>query len=238
MIKPILFNTDMVRAVLDGRKTVTRRVVKPQPASRLAYIMAGHRAGTWGYPAESVYKYWGDDYRVPLGLSQDERERRWKPPYNGDDVLWVREAWNYGYIETADSVLSYDSWFVPVDYGTRTEHSYIHALSRFWYRADMDNPTDVAIPWRPSIHMPREAARTWLHVTGVSVEHLQTITCEEMLAEGISPSLPPELMCKQFGALWDSTIKGADIMRYGWDVNPWVWRTAFERCEKPEGFDG
>ena len=60
-IKPILFNTEMIRAILDGRKTVTRRLVKPQPKSKLCYTFAGSDCGTWGYPSKTAHESWGEE---------------------------------------------------------------------------------------------------------------------------------------------------------------------------------
>ena len=97
--------------------------------------------------------------------------------------------------------------------------------------------------YRPSIRMPKEAARIWLKVTNVRVERLQQITEVGIRKEGIEVD-PKECVGKfdfiselffLFQRLWDSTIKKSDLDRYGWDANPWVWVIEFERCEKPEG---
>ena len=107
--------------------------------------------------------------------------------------------------------------------------------------------------WRPSIHMPREAARIFLRVTDVNVERLQSITELDILEkEGVTVDFPqpkPSYMSlaytetrlkpavrKKFADLWNSTIKTADRALYGWDANPWVWVITFERCEPPEGW--
>ena len=81
--------------------------------------------------------------------------------------------------------------------------------------------------WRPSIHMPKEAARIFLKVKKVRVERLQDIDDDGVVSEGLKIGDP-------FDELWDSTIKKADIDRYGWKTNPWVWVIEFERCEKTE----
>ena len=225
-VKPILFNAEMVRGLLDNRKTVTRRVVKPQPQGRLVPEPPG---GCWpGYFAE------------------EGTPRVVRPPYLPGDILYVRETWcKYGELDAADQV--------------------IPETERYYYRADGENPTPfncflVQHPgwdeyretpvWRPSIHMPREAARIFLRVTDVRVERLQDITAEQVLDEGVEVKFPdpkPSHLSlaytemrlkpaarKQFSDLWNSTIKKAALALYGWDANPWVWVIEFERISREE----
>lgn len=199
MIKPILFNTEMVKAILEGRKTVTRRVVKPQPDCEGVPHELAVRPGFW--------MTWVGD------LDQ--------MPYLPGDILWVRETW-------------------------ARYHEY------FLYRAGSRDTgfllgqRGVSAKWKPSIHMPKEAARVFLRVTGVRVERLQDITEEQAQNEGCNGTFcgsGEALGCgwdvtpqDEFAELWDSTIKPADRETYGWNANPWVWVIEFERCEKPEGW--
>lgn len=206
-MKPIIFNTEMVKAILEDRKTATRRVVKPQPLGRIAYCMAGYKSGTWSYPGDTTYQFWGDEWRVPEGLTKDERNRHWTPPCNVGDILYVRETWRPAEVRC--------------DGGTE-----------FFYYADgfsdaSDKPETGRRKWRPSIHMPKEAARIFLRVTDVRVERLQDCGNAQAKDEGCT-------CCSQFVRIWDSTIKPADSDRYGWEANPWVWVIEFQRCEKPE----
>lgn len=91
--------------------------------------------------------------------------------------------------------------------------------------------------WRPSIHMPKEAARLFLRVKHVSVERLQDIDIEGIRAEGINTLAAHagdiDIAIQEFAALWDSTIKKDDLFLYAWKSNPWVWVIEFERCDKP-----
>lgn len=95
---------------------------------------------------------------------------------------------------------------------------------------------------RPSIHMPKIAARIFLKVTDVQVERLQDITDAEAEREGAQPQNPFDYDVnkwpnkERFKEIWNSTIKKSDFECYGWEANPWVWVIAFERCEKPEGW--
>lgn len=235
---PILFNTEMVRAILDGRKTCTRRVIKPQPQSRLCYTYAGSHndcIGKWTYPNRGAHKLWGEEYKLPKNIKDEELSKRWNPPYHTDDILYVRETWSEGY----------------------EDGTYI-------YRADdklADLPTfkeSSKLIYHPSIHMPKEAARIWLKATDVRVERLQEMKPVDVIKEGACPDCwdclntygesgsqccyGTEEQCSQcdevmmeWEKLWNSTIKKSDLDRYGWDANPWVWVIEFERCEKPEG---
>ena len=223
MTKPIIFNTEMVRAILDGRKTVTRRVIKPQPLGRIAYIMAGYKHGLWGYPGSDTYKYWGDEWKKPEGLSSEESNRHWAPPCHTDDILYVRETWG--------------------DYRECTEDGGgVYVL----YRADYpDGAKQVTHPdgivyelpkWHPSIHMPKGAARIFLRVTDVRVERLQDMKMSDIQAEGVVPVSVNGGQWQQWQMdymkpVWDKTIKNRGC--YGWDANPWVWVIEFERCDQP-----
>lgn len=211
-VRPILFNGEMVRAILDGRKTVTRRCVKARSKNACGFYVTFRKSDN---AFMGVYDY-------------DENERQFDssqtPPYQPGDILYVREAWEEwtgGYLYKAwpDGICQPGAW------------------------KDM--------PWRPSIHMPKKSARIWLKVTDVRVERLQDITNEQILKEGANPEaiehyikqMPEEseewvhaAHVIEFKHLWDSIIKKADLDRYGWDANPWVWVIEFERCEKPKGW--
>lgn len=218
-VLPILFNTEMVRAILDGRKTCTRRLVKPQPKSKLCYTFAGSDSDTWGYPNRTAHEIWGEEFKLPNDITEEELSKRWNPPYHTDDILYVRETWK----KAPNGYYYYEDW----------------------QRNDIADVTK----WHPSIRMPKEAARIWLKVTDVRVERLQEITDNECIKEGIYPSncrdcndifgcdvCPDEGYDEvdKFVEVWNSTIKKSDLNRYGWDANPWVWVIKFERCEKPE----
>lgn len=197
-IKPILFNTEMVRAILDGRKTCTRRVIE------LPENMDGVPVGKSG------------DSSNPLGFMYPGGIKR--PPYQPGDILYVRETW----------------CALPVN-----EAGHMRGHSIYYYRADGDlRPEGWRGKWRPSIHMPKEAARIWLKVTNVRVERLQEITIDGIRNEGISSMAvhagDMEIALKEWKNLWNSTIKKTDLDSYGWEANPWVWVIEFERCEKPE----
>lgn len=203
-IKPILFNTEMVRAILDGRKTCTRRVIKPQPQSRLCYTYAGsHKGciGKWTYPNRGAHEFWGEEYKLPENIKDEELSKQWNPPYHTDDILYVRETWK----KAPNGYFYYEDW----------------------QRNDIADVTK----WKPSIYMPKDAARIWLKVTDVRVERLQDMTDDDAEAEGCFDYTSTAL---GFFDVWDSTIKKSDLDRYGWNANPWVWVIKFERCEKPE----
>lgn len=200
-MKPILFNTGMTRAILEDRKTVTRRVVKPQPNGN----------GMVKMPDDSCWPgYWAE-----VGSA-----RVVKPSYQPGDVVYVRET----FAQPAKHI--------------------------FWYKADFKLRN---ILWRPSIHMPREAARLFLMVTRVRVERLQAITEDDAEAEGAEKMYPhtdPEtgktaFLLHQngtfragFSQIWDNTIKSADRATCGWEANPWVWVIEFERISKEEAING
>lgn len=216
--KPILFNTEMVRAILNGRKSCTRRIVKPQ---QLVALLSDKCKN--GMPEEFLkekklmFKPYCDMTDIEL------INAAYKPPYQPGDILYVRETW-HKYIKRVGKGES------------------CHLAEFYGYRASVANSEDADEPWKPSIHMPKKAARIWLKVTDVRVEQLQDITGLSVQKEGIEVD-PKECAGKfdfiselffLFQRLWDSTIKKSDLNRYGWDANPYVWVIEFERCEKPK----
>ncbi len=209
--KPILFNTEMVLAILDGRKTVTRRVIK------LKYDNTYHKIKTDEYgPRLIEMQKYGKNSDGTTWRKLRPYIENW-PPYRKGDILYVREKWQYMYdLNGNDRIID--------DTGR-----YVYAADGFdvstWVNPDGTHRD--GIPWRPSIHMPKEAARIWLRVTDVRVERLQDIDDEGVIAEGLE-------IGDAFDELWDSALKKSDRDRYGWNVNPYVWVIEFERCEKPE----
>ena len=208
-IKPILFNTDMVRAILDGRKTCTRRIVKgfiPNDA-------------VWGYTAFTPKRCISCRGTFADGYG----EKFFKLPYQPGDILYVRETiWQ--------KVRCY------LDVNRETQGVFCHEYR--YVATDKEPETGWNFSWvkRPSIHMPKEAARIWLKVTDVRVERLQEITETQAQSEGCNSGLLTGACTArgQFEDLWNSTIKKSDLDYYGWSANPWVWVIEFERCEKTE----
>lgn len=241
-IKPILFNTEMVLAILDGKKTCTRRICKDANECTVP-DMEFYNADKRTYIVHNFA-----DKKHTEKLSIVERTC----PICPGDVLYIRETWTEEcgkYYYRAD----YDSDYLDP---CETLSGGYPASCRNHPGCDGCMATSVRIHWHPSIHMPKEATRIWLKVTDVRVERLQEITETQTEEEGFLFTPPclhrtGENYCdidgpcgskikycdmsagELFGkVLWDSTIKKSDIGIYGWDANPWVWVIEFERCEK------
>lgn len=233
--KPILFSTSMVQAILRGDKKQTRRLITPQPLSRLCYCFAGSSGsvGTWGYPDINAWNNWGEKYRLPDGISPEEKARRWKNPCKADDFLWVRETWNYGFVESEyRECAPSENWFEEMKPGEDTR--YLPSV-RYWYKADADDQkamTELHGRWRPSIHMPRSAARIFLKVKCVRMQRLQEIADYEARLEGVTCA-EGEDPRREFAALW--TRLAPEGME--WLDNPWVWVIEFERLSDGGGED-
>ena len=216
-VLPILFNTEMVRAISDGRKTCTRRVIKAQPDEKhtfpLGFVTGSTEAKELGCFGFGTNENGGSIQFV-------------KPPYQAGDILYVRET-----------IWQKTGHYLDVDGETKAVW-----CNEFRYAASDEKPE---VGWnyswgkRPSIHMPKEAARIWLKVTDVRVERLQEITSQGAWKEGARcPCLYPVPDCAEnktaFIEIWNITINKTDLDCYGWDANPWVWVIEFERCEKPQ----
>ena len=211
-MKPILFNTEMVRAILDGRKTVTRRVAFSEKDLR-PFQSKDYPDGWWF--RGRVYRSWDDATRTPQGVMSLCRYRR-------EGVLYVRETW------------------LPLD-GDHIIDGRKYAYRADSTEDSEQLRTQYGYKWHPSIHMPKEAARIFLRVQDVHdvhVERVQEITGAECVREGIPQESLKEVgeafTVGQFADLWDSTVKPSDRALYGWDANPWVWVIDFERISRDE----
>lgn len=215
VMKPILFNTEMVKAIKDGRKTVTRRIIKPKYTNTEIILKNGKAFKTLGMPATTV----------EINL-----------PYQCGDILYVRETWYYE-----------KSWHdITAGKPDLPSGRYSH---RYVYRADNPNYlVDVGVGingWKPSIHMPKEAARIFLRITTVRVERLQDMTLDDLLAEGIvlrpeASNYPDNAYLqakKEYSRVWNSTIKKSDLNKYGWTANPLVTVNEFRRISKEEALN-
>lgn len=232
--KPILFNTDMVRGLLNGTKTVTRRVVK-EPY----YI-----------DDEDVYRVSG--FAVHRGTNMTHGMPYPDQPCSPGDILYVREKWRIvDYLDGLSLKFEYEADGKISDFVDFTNDR----LKRFLKYISRKG-------WCPKIFMPREAARIFLRVRAVSVERLQDSllkrgsTIFSLLWEGVDIGeqcrqcvdtygnpccIDGESECgalddvrRELSDLWDSTIKPADRDLYGWAANPWVWVIYFERISREE----
>ena len=216
--RPIIFSGEMVRAILDGRKTQTRRIVKPQPPAVTD--------GRWSWVASSSdksevgkFRYsWPNETGTSFTAHGRESGVSIRCPYGETgDRLWVREAWalfehSTGVVYRADAG---DDGLVP----------YLDNGAGGLGGGVCDYAPDR---WKPSIHMPRWASRITLEIKGVRVERLQDIGESDAEAEGFHrEGCGGEGSVRTFARLWES-LYGTD----SWSVNPWVWVIEFERVEE------
>ena len=201
--RPILFKTEMVQAIMAGRKTQTRRIAFPGNYLR--------KFGHSKYP--NAWWYRGNVFRTFDDFIKNPQSPRCL--YKPGDILWVRETWYK-------------------DAG-RYMYKANYSKDEKFYR----NGKEVGICWQPSIHMPKEAARTFLRVEAVWCERLQDMDEKAAIAEGFvdSPAGTDSPLLR-FEELWDKTIKRDDLREFGYHANPWVWVIEFHQCEKPEGWPG
>lgn len=202
--------------LLDGRKTVTRRPVRYK-YSNTEMKMRTDKYGTRLIEIEKDID--GETFGKNSDGSTWHKLRGYiepKAPFNPGNILYVQETWQH------------------IDFAGEN-NGYVYKVSEngILWETETEN-----WKWRPSIHMPKEAARIWLKVTDVRVERLQDITNKQARMEGVTYVIDYRNQghdaAYAFASLWDSTIKKTDIDLYGWAADPWVWVIEFERCEKPE----
>lgn len=220
---PILFNCDMVRAILRGQKTQTRRPIMPQP---VIHPDAPKPFGEWTHKGQKIQ--WGPGAFPTLHFA------RHCPFGQPGDLLWVRETFAR-HPQDADSIFyrADDSWYRTSD--------------AVW--ANLDGP-DIPVKWTPSIHMPRALSRITLEITDINVDRVQDIAEKDAWAEGMEAldgSFNEATLCATakryhlcvedsrciYAHLWDSLYAKRGL---GWNANPWVWVVEFEcvevRCKK------
>lgn len=241
---PTLFSGAMVRALLDDSKTKTRRVVTDM-----------NTVGNWKPSQCDMTRAWVDPGPSPAGnpgpylkahvtANDNEIVDRLYPRYAVGDRLWVRETW------TADFGQSFSdndgAWWHEMPKSLRTERAVamlhfaaddsryhnpripdvgVEANRSDWEPSDIDRE---GMRWQPSIFMPRWASRITLELTAVGVERVQSISHEDVFAEGIerTNSSSVGIARERYQRLWDSLNAKRG---YGWDVNPWVWVLTFRR---------
>jgi hypothetical protein len=214
--RPILFNADMVRAILNGHKTMTRRPVKPLDDNHPTVDLSefdDRLSGRLNDPDSWGYAYAEDGNHMSLSY--------WLnlcPHGKPGDLLWVRETFVTGYPVDDGMVQSHDE-----DGNDLPEVIYYRADRNIdgWLNDDT-GWCDKPVPWKPSIHMPRWASRLTLRITNIRVERVQDISeadCENEL--GKPPNALGGMAYTDFGILWNSIYSN-------WHENPWVWVPEFE----------
>ena len=211
-VKPILFNTDMVQAILDGRKTVTRRIIKPQPET--VYVNSEQRdIANRNQIAFKIMDNGGKDCYT-------------FPPYQPGDILYVRETWQKTYINDGTTHPTNFKYEYKASDEQRTVYRWLPSIhmpkeaARIWLKVTnvrVERLQDITEEQAKAEGISEEWAMAWWKPTyndpdsGGYPEYRKTFAWD----------------------LWDSTVKKADVDQYGWKSNPWVWVIEFERCEKP-----
>ena len=204
-IKPILFNTEMVRAILDGRKTCTRRICKD--------------ANEYTVPDMDFYNADSRTYAVHNFADQEHTEQlstaERSCPICPGDILYVRETWHKS----------------PLRYMYRADYSDTEKFYRdgkeieMKWHPSLHMPKEAARIWLKvtdvRVERLQDITSEQIGREGVEIEYPYVLNGEEKIYA--------------FSNLWNGTVKKSDIDRYGWDASPWVWVIEFERCEKPEG---
>ena len=214
-IKPILFNTEMVRAILDGRKSCTRRLVK---------FLPGENPRWTGYIKDGLMLYNG----------KNEPCIR-KASYQPGDILYVRETWGEGYEEGTYIYRASDKLA-----GLPT----FKESSKLIYHPSIHMPKEAARIWLKIMNVRVERLQEMKPLDVIKEgAYPDCWDCLNTYEEsGSQCCYGTEEQCSQcdevmmeWEKLWTSTIKKSDLDCYGWDANPWVWVIEFERCEKPKG---
>jgi len=219
--KPIIFSEPMVKAILSGTKTQTRRIIRIQPQKDAMGISLAKELGK------------GDKNRFGCIIQKSDGLVDFaKCPYGEvGDLLYVRERWTRGKIAVGELPDGRDS--EPYVSQCTGENNIIY------YQQCIENDVDTSeCTWKPSIYMPKSASRIFLKVTGVRIERLNDINASEAIKEGIEPILnaytnyqnpqfPTKSPIQSFRSLWEKIHGGAS-----WNYNPWVWVVEFE-LQKP-----
>ena len=211
MIRPILFNAEMVKAILDGRKTTTRRICKD--GSELTVPdMDFYDVNKRTY---AVHNYVDKEHTDKLSIAERAC------PICPGDILYVRETWS----EWTDGYL-YKAWIEPFpqpgESSIMTWHPSIHMpkeAARIWLKV-----TDVRVEQLQEMKdedCEKEGLENFCKKCSALFSECDTCLNDSGIKE-------------DFKELWNSTIKNSDIDTYGWDANPWVWVIEFERCDKPD----
>ncbi|WP_171884937.1 MULTISPECIES: ASCH domain-containing protein [Serratia] len=219
--RPVIFNGEMVRAILDGRKTQTRRVMKPQPEPC-------YRGGHW-WPSNAFKTMLHIEEQMQNGAGGWGGLAGDACPFGQvGDRLWVRETFAGHYLD--------DDQIQDIKDGRDKAEDLCE------YRADYSDDADCVDGWTPSIHMPRWASRITLEITAVRVERLNDISEEDAKAEGVKPAgdmlpdYPDTFLTPKgdfatakvaFQRLWQS-IYGEE----SWSANPWVWVIEFKQVSE------
>lgn len=225
--RPILFSTPMVQAILNGTKTQTRRVVKPQPMKHHWQIFDHYKINA---PLLNTTKGIGVQFSHSI-KNNHERDNFVLAKANKDDIFWVRETWALDYFGKGQ----YWHFKEGIDVNK----------SDIVYKASSDDLTvTLDKKWKPSIFMPKQVCRLFLKCTNVRVERLHDISDGDAKAEGIEIGDGFEQFknyqkgypwknsaIESFFSLWES-INGKESL----DSNPWTWAYDFEIIEKPENF--
>jgi len=232
---PIGFTVEMVKAVREGRKTVTRRVMKHQPEGNRIILSKYRNYSVCAEikDGEIMWRPFGGAPLQPMPNDEIVKHARYQP----GDLLWVKES--FGIVSKSHPLIKQTLPMFEYTHFSRTKPDCLQRGYELLYKATQEIDPDFPIRWRSSRFMPKWVTRTWLEVVSVRPERVQDINPEECYAEGIESqfskdyknreNIPVMPLIKRFIRLWDSINAKRG---YPWESNPFVWRIEFKEYSR------
>ena len=227
--KPIIFSADMVKTILDGKKTMTRRVVKSDFINNYKHAHIIKQSSDKSREGKAYF------YDKPVGGMVLSSQLVSNPYGKVGDHLWVRETWIQGYDDPLIESEGDDENAVSIIYKADGKEEYRTCSAETAENWGNFSADSEMVGFKSPIHMPRWASRLLLEITDIRIERLQDITEADAIKEGLGSGILRDCKVPKFSSLWDSLYQDDEPKQ--WKNNPWVWVIEFKKVKNDKPSD-